>query len=54
MCVCVCRCTVIHNAHLWVPFSLGISWNKEEYNVTVFNRYDSFLLQLCTFIITIP
>ena len=37
------RCTAIHNTHLWVPFSSGISQNKEEYNATVFNRYDSFI-----------
>ena len=41
--VYMCRCTMIHNTHLWVPFSLGISQNKEEYNATVFNRYDSFI-----------
>ena len=34
---------MIHNAHLQVPFSSGISQNKEEYNATVFNRYDSFI-----------
>ena len=45
-------CTVIHNAHLWVLFSLGVSQNK-GYNVTVFNRYNS-LLQLYISIITIP
>ena len=43
VCVCVCRCTAIHNACLWVLFSLGVSWNKEEYNATVSNRYDSFI-----------
>ena len=36
---------MIHNAHLWVLFSLGVSWNKEGYNSTVFNKCDS-LLQL--------
>ena len=41
--ICVCGCTMIHNACLQVPFSLGISQNKEEYNATVFNRYDSFI-----------
>ena len=44
---------MIHNAHLWVPFSLGVSWNKEGYNATVFNRYNS-LLQLYISIATIP
>ena len=39
------RCPVIHNAHLWVLFSLGVSQNKEGYNATVFNECDS-LLQL--------
>ena len=39
----MCRCTAIHNAHLWVLFSLGVSQNKEEYNVTVLDRYDSFI-----------
>ena len=34
---------MIHNAHLQVPLSLGISQNNEEYNVTEFNRYDSFI-----------
>ena len=34
---------MMHNAHLWVPFSSGVSWNKEGYNVTVFDRYDSFI-----------
>ena len=43
VCVCVCVCTVIHNAHLQVLLSLGVRWNKEGYNVTVFNRYDSFI-----------
>ena len=36
---------MIHNAHLQVLFSLIVSWNKEGYNVTVFNECDS-LLQL--------
>ena len=27
--ICMCRCTMIHNTHLWVLFSLGVSWNKE-------------------------
>ena len=36
------RCTTIHKARLWFPFSSGISQNKEEYNVTVFNRCDSY------------
>ena len=39
----MCRCTVIHSTHLWVLFSLGVSWNKEGYNVTVFNRYKLFI-----------
>ena len=43
----------MHNAQLWILFSSGVSQNKEGYNVTVFNRYDS-LLQLYIFIITIP
>ena len=47
------RCTAIHNAHLWVLFSLGVNQNKEGYNATVFNKYNS-LLQLFIFIITIP
>ena len=29
------RCTAIHNAHLWVPFSLGVSQNEEGYNATI-------------------
>ena len=41
--ICVCRCTTIHNAHLPVLFSLGVSWNEEGYNATAFNRYDSFI-----------
>ena len=49
----ICRCTAIHNACLWVLFSLGVSQNKEGYNATVFNRYNS-LLQLYISIITIP
>ena len=36
---------MIHNARLWVLFSLGVSQNKEGYNVTVYNSYNS-LLQL--------
>ena len=36
----------------WI-FSLGVSQNKEGYNATVFNRYNS-LLQLYIAIITIP
>ena len=39
----MCRHTTIHNAHLQVLFSLGVSQNKEGYNATVFNRYDSFI-----------
>ena len=50
---CKCRCTTIHNACLWVLFSLGVSWNKEGINVTVFTRYNS-LLQLIVSNITIP
>ena len=42
-CKCKCRCTAIHNTHLRDPFSLGVSQNKERYNVTVFNRYNSLL-----------
>ena len=34
---------MIHNAHLWVLLSLGVSQNKEGYNATVFNGYDSLL-----------
>ena len=49
----MCRCTTIHNAHLWVLFSLGVSQNKEGYNVTVFDKYNS-LLQFYIPIITIP
>ena len=41
---CKCRYTAIHNAHLQVLLSLGVSQNKEGYNATVFNRYDSLLL----------
>ena len=37
------RCTTIHNASLQVLFSSGVSQNKEGYNVTVFNEYDSLL-----------
>ena len=51
--VYICRCTMIHNAHLWAPFSLGVSWNKEGYNVNVCERYNS-LLQLYIPIIAIP
>ena len=51
--MCRCRCTTIHIAHLQVLFSLGVSWNKEGYNATVFNRYNS-LLQFYIPIITIP
>ena len=41
-----CMCTTINNAHLQVLFSSGVSWNKEVYNMTVFNRYDSFITTL--------
>ena len=41
--ICMCRYTAIHNACLQVLFSFGVSWNKEGYNATVFNRYDSFI-----------
>ena len=51
-CKCKCGSTAIHNAHLWVLFSLGVSQNKEGYNATVFNRYNS-LLQLFITNITI-
>ena len=51
--ICGCRCTTIHNAHLWVLFSLGVSQNKEGYNATVFDKCNS-LLQLFIPIITIP
>ena len=44
---------MIHNTHLQVLFSSGVSQNKEGYNVTVFNRYHS-LLQLYISIVTIP
>ena len=40
---CKCRCTAIHNARLWVLWSLGVSQNKEGYNATVFNKYNSLL-----------
>ena len=50
---CQCRCTMIQNACLWVLFSLGVSWNKEGINATVFIRYNS-LLQLFISNITIP
>ena len=33
---CKCRCTTIHNAHLWVLFSSGVSRNKEGINVTIY------------------
>ena len=49
----MCRCTAIHNARLWVPFSSGVSQNEEGYNVTVFDKYNS-LLQLFIPITTIP
>ena len=49
----MCGCTMIHNACLWVLFSLGVSQNKEGYNVTVFNKYNS-LLQLYISFVTIP
>ena len=52
-CKCKCGCTTIHNAHLWVLFSLGVSQNKEGINATVFTRYNS-LLQLFISNITIP
>ena len=52
--LCVYRCTVIHNTHLWVPFSLGISQNKEAYNATVFNRYNSFITTLLLTITNLP
>ena len=42
-CKCKCRCTAIHKAHLWVLLPLGVSQNKEGYNATVFNGYDSLL-----------
>ena len=48
-----CVCTTIHNAHLQVLFSLGVSWNEEGYSATVFDNYNS-LLQLYISIITIP
>ena len=48
----MCRCTTIHNNHLQVLFSLGVSWNKEAYNAPVFNKYNS-LLQFYILIITI-
>ena len=51
--ICRCRCTAIHNTHLWVLFSSGVSQNKEGYNATVFNKYNSLLL-LYISIITIP
>ena len=51
--ICMCRCTAIHNAHLQVLFSLGVSQNEEGYNATVFDKYSS-LLQLFIPIITIP
>ena len=44
---------MIHNAHLWILFSLGVSGNKEGYNATVFDGYNS-LLQLFISNITIP
>ena len=44
---------MIHNTCLWVLFSLGVSQNKEGYNATVFNRYNS-LLQFYIPIIIIP
>ena len=44
---------MIHNAHLQVPFSLGVSQNKEGYNATVYDRYNS-LLHLYISIIAIP
>ena len=50
---CKCRCTAIHNAHLWVLFCSGVSQNKEGINATVFTRYNS-LLQLFIPDITIP
>ena len=37
------KCTVIHNAHLQVLFSLGVSQNEEGYDVTVFTSYNSFI-----------
>ena len=49
----ICRCTMIRNAHLQVPFSLGVSQNKGGYNATVCDRYNS-ILQLYISIITIP
>ena len=51
--ICRCRCTAIHNAHLQVLFSLGVSWNEEGYSATVFNKYNS-LLQFYIPIVTIP
>ena len=49
----MCRCTVILNTHLQVLFSLGVSWNEEGYNMTVFDKYNS-LLQLFIPITIIP
>ena len=34
---------MIHNACLQVLLSSGVSQNKEGFNVTVFNRYNSFI-----------
>ena len=45
---------MIHNAYLQVLFSLGVSQNKEGYNVTIFNRYDSFITTIYISTVTIP
>ena len=52
-CIYICGCTVIHNAHFQVLFSLGVSQNEEGYNATVFNKYNC-LLQFFIPITTIP
>ena len=49
-CKCKCEYTMTHNACLQVPLSLGVSWNKEGINATVFTRYNSFIITICFYL----
>ena len=43
VCVCVCVGAPQYTMLIFGSLSSGVSQNKEGYNVTVFNRYDSFI-----------